>query len=138
MYSFRCGYCGVSETQVGAQLTFDHFRPLSKGGTDEISNLVYACHACNHYKSDYWQESDLLRLLHPLTDDLRQHIHELGDCHLHPVSKSGVIYIDQLQLNRPALIENRMERQRSFQTNRYLEEMTATLDAILNEIKKLI
>ena len=31
-YAFSCGYCGVSETEVGVELTYDHFLPQAKGG----------------------------------------------------------------------------------------------------------
>jgi len=27
-YDHRCGYCGVSETDVGGPLTTDHFQPV--------------------------------------------------------------------------------------------------------------
>ena len=53
VYVFRCGYCGVSEAQCGAELTYDHFRPQSQNGTDDVANLVYACHACNEFKGHY-------------------------------------------------------------------------------------
>ena len=49
------------------------------GGSDEIDNLVYACPACNRYKSAYWPAADApehLRLLHPGRDDLAAHIAE--------------------------------------------------------------
>jgi hypothetical protein len=26
-FGFRCGYCGVAERDVGAELTVDHFQP---------------------------------------------------------------------------------------------------------------
>jgi 5-methylcytosine-specific restriction endonuclease McrA len=73
-YAFRCGYCGTSENEVGAELTIDHFRPRSEGGTDSPENLVYCCHACNEFKGDYWQPDSVERLLHPEQDDLSQHI----------------------------------------------------------------
>lgn len=50
---FTCEYCGTSETDAGAELTIDHFRPLSKGGADAFENLVYCCSRCNEYKQDY-------------------------------------------------------------------------------------
>ena len=28
LYAFACGYCGVTETEVGAYLTIDHYQPL--------------------------------------------------------------------------------------------------------------
>ena len=41
----KCVYCGSSEN-----LTVDHVRPRSKGGTDTADNLVTACRPCNQAK----------------------------------------------------------------------------------------
>ena len=49
LYRFRCGYCGVSETEAGAELTVDHFQPRSVQGADTVANCVYCCHACNAF-----------------------------------------------------------------------------------------
>jgi hypothetical protein len=135
VYAFRCGYCGVSEAQCGAELTYDHFRPQSQGGTDEVANLVYACHACNEFKGEYWLEGEETRLLHPLTDDLKQHIVEETSGILRPLTALGQVFIDQLQLNRSALTENRRERQRLSQIESHLAEITITLRGILSAIK---
>lgn len=135
VYAFRCGYCGVSEAQSGAELTYDHFRPQSQGGTDDVANLVYACHACNEFKGDYWVEEEETRLLHPLTDDLKQHIVEEPSGTLQSLTASGQVFIDKLQLNRPALIEYRLERQRLARLESHLAEMTVTLGDILTAIK---
>lgn len=32
--NFRCEFCGVTETDVGGELTIDHFKPLKSGGAD--------------------------------------------------------------------------------------------------------
>lgn len=48
---FRCRYCGRSP-QDGTVLTLEHFVPISKGGTFDVSNLLTACHECNQGKSD--------------------------------------------------------------------------------------
>ena len=45
-YENRCGYCGVA----GASLTKDHATPLSRGGTDDIGNIIPACLPCNRRK----------------------------------------------------------------------------------------
>ena len=42
-----CYYCGV---EVGKEYHVDHVVPLSRGGTNDISNLVIACPTCNHKK----------------------------------------------------------------------------------------
>lgn len=44
-----CRYCGA--TAPGVALTVDHVKPVTLGGTDEPSNLVAACQACNGGKS---------------------------------------------------------------------------------------
>ena len=136
VYAFRCGYCGVPEAQVGAELTFDHFRPQSQGGTDDPANLVYACHACNEFKGEYWTEDSGTRLLHPLTDNLTEHVAEETNGKLRALTVLGQVYLDQLQLNRSALVEHRRERQRLSRIESRLAEMTMTLRDILSEIKK--
>lgn len=115
-YAFRCGYCGVSEVEVGGELTVDHFRPVSAGGEDREENLVYACVRCNQYKgvllpeaTDCKQER---RLLHPLQDDLTLHFREDETTNrLEGQTATGHFHIEALRLNRPPLIINRQRRQ---------------------------
>lgn len=40
-----CFYCGAPETHI------DHNIPLSRGGTDDISNILPSCRSCNSSKS---------------------------------------------------------------------------------------
>lgn len=47
---FRCAYCGKEPPQV--VLEIDHIEPKSKGGEDEINNLITACFDCNRGKSN--------------------------------------------------------------------------------------
>lgn len=47
---FRCHYCGRS-AGPNVTLQVDHVIPLSKGGTDDRSNLVAACWDCNQGKA---------------------------------------------------------------------------------------
>ena len=47
--SFTCQYCGRSAPEV--VLEVDHIIPVSKGGTDELLNLVTSCRDCNRGKS---------------------------------------------------------------------------------------
>lgn len=42
---FRCTYCGA--TKEDDRLEVDHVIPVSRGGTDDIGNLVAACRRCN-------------------------------------------------------------------------------------------
>src|SRR5689334_21076024 len=103
-YDFRCGYCGVRETDAGAKLTIDHFEPRALGGDDSLDNLVYSCHACNEFKGDYWQTEEDLRLLHPVLDDRTEHYQEQPDGTLTALTERGANHIVVLHLNRPELI----------------------------------
>lgn len=47
---FTCQYCGASAPDV--ILEIDHIKPVSKGGTNDIINLITACRDCNRGKSD--------------------------------------------------------------------------------------
>ena len=47
---FVCQYCGNKPPNV--VLEIDHINPVSKGGTDEIINLITSCYDCNRGKSD--------------------------------------------------------------------------------------
>ena len=44
--NYTCQYCG----NVGGDLEIEHIIPVSKGGNNDIRNLVTACRACNRAK----------------------------------------------------------------------------------------
>lgn len=46
--SFKCQYCGESSPDV--VLEVDHIEPVSKGGTNDITNLITSCFDCNRGK----------------------------------------------------------------------------------------
>jgi len=48
---FRCQDCGASAAN-GAELEVDHTIPVSKGGSNDISNLRTLCKDCNRGKAD--------------------------------------------------------------------------------------
>lgn len=48
--SFTCQYCGKKVPDV--TLEIEHIKPVSKGGTNDLLNLVAACEDCNSGKSD--------------------------------------------------------------------------------------
>lgn len=48
--SFRCQYCGRSAPDV--VLEIDHIKPVSEGGTNDITNLITSCFDCNRGKGD--------------------------------------------------------------------------------------
>lgn len=48
--SFQCQYCGNSPPSV--ILEIDHILPVSKGGDNQVENLVSSCFDCNRGKSN--------------------------------------------------------------------------------------
>ena len=48
--SFKCQYCGA--TSDSTKLHVDHIIPYSKGGSNDISNLITSCMKCNLGKSN--------------------------------------------------------------------------------------
>jgi hypothetical protein len=125
-YNFACGYCGVSEIDVGSELEIDHFHPISQGGSDELENLVYACPACNRNKATYWPAPDTpthLNLLHPLTDNLETHIRLLPDGYLAGLTSRGWFHIEWLHLNRLQLVALRQKQTLYQRTQALIEEM---------------
>jgi HNH endonuclease len=129
-FAFRCGYCGVSETDVGAELTVDHFHPRSRGGPDEIDNWIYCCHACNEFKGDYWGPESARRILHPLRDNLAEHLAERDDGTLEALTESGAFHVQKLHLNRSNLVAHRRER-------RQMEAALQMQESVLERLQQL-
>lgn len=50
-YNKKCAYCG-NEISLN-EMKVDHLVPKSKGGLDEIENLMPSCEICNHYKDSH-------------------------------------------------------------------------------------
>ena len=46
-YKFKCVYCNSKKN-----LTIDHIKPVSKGGTDSARNLQVLCKSCNSKKGN--------------------------------------------------------------------------------------
>jgi len=55
-YQYTCVYCQKCAFQnnksTGLKLEIDHVVPRSKGGSDQVNNLVLACHSCNQNKGN--------------------------------------------------------------------------------------
>jgi hypothetical protein len=134
-YQYACGYCGVTEVDVGGELTIDHHRPRSAGGDDDEANLVYACARCNQYKGGFWPDPDCIarrqRVLHPLLDDLAVHLVEDEQTgRMKALSETGRFHIALLRLNRPQLVAHRLARKLQSvlgEKQRLLEQQNADL-----------
>lgn len=129
-YDFRCGYCRTHENEVDSELEIDHFRPQTAGGSEELSNLVYCCSACNRNKSDYWPEDEAQRLLHPQQDDRALHLRQAEDGRLTALTERGAIHLRRLRLNRPQLIAARLLHQQRQTDAQELADLRAEIERI--------
>jgi len=140
-YRRRCGYCTVREEDYGGQLNTDHYRPSSRGGADEIDNLVYCCTRCNRYKGDFWPTTEDLaaghRILHPQRDDLTPHLREEADGRLSGLTVTGQFHIQRLRLNRPGLVALRSRRQKMAQLRQLVEELAQHQRRLHERIRRL-
>jgi 5-methylcytosine-specific restriction endonuclease McrA len=64
---YRCQYCGRPGTELKPReaLTRDHVVPMSRGGTNEWTNVVTACSPCNTRKANHMPEEIGMHPLHP-------------------------------------------------------------------------
>jgi hypothetical protein len=136
-FDFRCGYCGVSETDAGAEHTVDHFQPRSRDGVDEPGNWVYCCFTCNNNKSNVWSPDSPQRILHPLNDNPTEHVTEQPDGTLVGLTETGRFHIEQLELNRPPLIAHRLSRRREEQLSQTLEESLRQQEKLRRRVEAL-
>ncbi len=140
-FRFACGYCGVTEASVGAELTIDHYQPRSAQGMDDLENLIYACPACNQFKGDVWNDHGEQRILHPLHDSVGTHVVQREDGTLQALSERGQYHIETLHLNRPELIANRLahrERAQERATIDALEQSLREAETRLDELERLL
>lgn len=49
---FRCEYCRAPQAVANGTFEVEHVYPVSRGGSDDPSNLARACHSCNLHKGD--------------------------------------------------------------------------------------
>lgn len=136
-FQLACGYCSVSEIEAGSELEIDHFQPVKHGGSDAIDNLVYACSACNRNKAAYWPRPDSpphMHLLHPLHDDVNQHMALLQNGRFVGLTPRGWFHIEWLNLNRPQLIWLRQKRVHTQNTQKLVEEMKQANDVLRLQI----
>lgn len=74
---YRCQYCGrhMTEFKPRESLTRDHLVPLSRGGTNDWTNVITACSPCNTRKGSRLPEEIGM---HPLTHPVEPHFVHLS------------------------------------------------------------
>jgi hypothetical protein len=102
----------------------DHFQPSSKGGTDDLDNLVCSCIRCNQHKADYWPDGpEAVQLWNPRREPLDKHVSLDSNGLVTGLTPVGKFTIERLQLNRPKLIEHRKRQMAWAEVRARLERM---------------
>ena len=119
-FEYRCAYCGITEYRWGSERNFvvEHFRPRSRFPdlATVYSNLYYACNRCNDLKGDTWPSPLEIELGYMWPDPCacevyREHLRELDNGMLEPITPAGIYTTENLMLNlRPYLVSWRRER----------------------------
>lgn len=125
---FACEFCGVTEVDSGGELTVDHFRPVSRGGADDLENLLYCCVRCNQYKADYWDASS--KLWNPRQESFDKHFLLLASGRVYPLTETGAFTLRRLRLNRPPLVDYRLRGQIRAEENRLLAQYQTLTDLL--------
>lgn len=141
-FNYCCGYCGVTESDIGGELEIDHYQPSTRGGGDEVNNLVYACVHCNRFKGNYWpaeNDPNSFYLLHPGQDELSIHLQFTTNGRAEGLTPRGWFHIRRLHLNRPQLVVWRQNKQRYSELegiSRRSEEITFQLQQRIRELEQ--
>ena len=93
---FRCGYCLFQQQYSPVVFQFDHYHPVSKGGTNDENNLWLACGNCNNAKSDNTECFDsvtqtIVPIFNPRTNNWKEHFEW---------SENGTIIIGKTPIGR--------------------------------------
>ncbi len=106
-----CEYCLIPDTFVLAAHQIDHIISEKHGGLTEANNLALSCVLCNKHKgsdlaSIIPETSQIIPLYHPRQDRWNEHF-KLSNAQLIPLTPTGRVTIQLLQLNRSDRIEER-------------------------------
>jgi len=108
-----CEYCQSQSRYSADSFSVEHVIPRSRGGTDAVGNLAFACQGCNNRKYVSVSAADPLTgvsvpLYHPRQDRWEDHFVWSADflamCGLTPTGRATV---EKLKLNRETVVNLR-------------------------------
>lgn len=108
----NCEYCKSPMDFTAEIFHIEHIIPLSKGGSNELSNLALSCSGCNmrksHRVSNLYQHGNEFPFFNPRIDTWTDHFVWSDDFALIiPVTKIGEVTLDALTMNRNSIINLR-------------------------------
>ncbi|MGK7889728.1 MAG: HNH endonuclease [Leptolyngbyaceae cyanobacterium] len=109
----QCEYCRCPEKYCPDSFTVDHIWPRRQGGTDDLTNLAWACFGCNgrkHTKTDGIdpQTQQSVSLFNPRQQEWSEHFGWSEDLQ-RVIGKTacGRATVEALSLNRPSVVNLR-------------------------------
>jgi hypothetical protein len=112
---FRCGYCLILQQYSPMIFQFDHYFPVSLGGTNDEENLWLACGNCNNAKSDKIEAFDSVTnqkvsIFNPRTQIWNEHF-EMSEDRAIIIGKTpiGRGTVEALKLNDERVVAVRVE-----------------------------
>ncbi len=99
VYRKTKGYCALCGNFVDYEdFTLDHIIPLSKGGTNDISNLQCACKVCNNIKTDILPDEFLDKISQIIIHNIKVNYNKkVGNSLLHNIIKAKFSFKKVLQ-----------------------------------------
>ena len=73
----RCVYCGkymLADFEAFMSAEEDHLVPLSKGGENDINNIVISCNVCNRLKGNYFPDEIAVTETAKIIGNVREYI----------------------------------------------------------------
>lgn len=108
-----CEYCLSQAAYSPQPFSIEHIVPISKGGSNDLSNLALACQGCNNFKYIKTQGLDPIGLLevdlfHPRIHQWHAHfIWDANYLHIYGITPAGRATVNTLKLNRAELVNLR-------------------------------
>ncbi|MEQ1604971.1 MAG: HNH endonuclease signature motif containing protein [Pyrinomonadaceae bacterium] len=100
----RCEYCMTPESTSGFPFEIDHFVPTSRGGSEDVENLVLACRSCNVFKTYHLfgvlTDSADTRLYNPRSDSWDDHFRfDTVTAEIMGLTRIGIGTVNRLKMN---------------------------------------
>ena len=108
-----CEYCRAQEQYAPDSFSVEHIIPVTKGGTNALTNLAYSCQGCNGRKYVSIEAIDpatgmIVPLYHPRQYRWDDYFAWPPDCSLIiGLTPTGRATLEKLQLNRVGLVNLR-------------------------------
>jgi hypothetical protein len=108
-----CEYCWSQSRFSPDPFSVEHIVPRSKGGSDELDNLAFACQGCNNHKYNHLEGRDpvngrLVALYHPYQQKWADHFAWNEDFTLMiGLTPTGRATVERLRLNREGVVNLR-------------------------------